>query len=147
MIFEPIRKFVQALNAADAKLLATAFVDDPVIIDDIPRHYWSGPTAIADWTADAHLVGGQTTPHQLDLRLERPSYVDVHGKMAYSVHRAVYKVHSTTPPIDGDGICTFAIEKTDDGWKIRAWTWTHTAGSHRRPLAPVEPKSWDCNPT
>jgi ketosteroid isomerase-like protein len=148
-IFAPIIAFADVLNAADPVAITRLFVDSPTIIDDIPRHFWSGPAAIAEWTEDAHRVGGQLAPGQLDLRFERPLYADIHGEAeaigstGYAVLRSIYTVSKQGAIVaSGYGLNTFALRREEDGWKILSWTFTHTGG-HRRPLTPIDLDSWD----
>lgn len=148
-IFTPIISFADALIAADPAAIAALFVDSPTIIDDIPRHYWSGSTAIADWTEDAHRVGGQMASGQLDLHFERPLYADIHGdpeatgSTGYAVLRSVYTVNKQGMPVaTGDGLNTFALRREEGGWKILSWTFTHTGG-HRRALTPIDLDRWN----
>ena len=137
-IYAPIRQFIAALNAADARGAIGAFAASPSLTDDIPPHYWSGPTAVTDWFSDAHLSPGVVTVY-----LARPVFTDVTGDRGYASFPANYTVVDKGRALPASGMFIFSLGKQADGWKILSFAWAHTAASTNPPAGvAVDPAAW-----
>ena len=137
-LYAPIGQFIAALNAADVKMAAGAFAASPSLTDDIPRHFWTGPTAVADWFSDAHLAPGKVTVY-----LARPVFTDVSADRAYASFPANYTVLDNGRYLPASGMFVFSLEKRAGDWKILSFTWTHTAASTNPPAGVgVDPALW-----
>ena len=137
-LYAPIRQFMGALNAADPAMAASAFVASPSLTDDIPRHFWSGPTALADWFSDAHLQ-----PGVVKVYLAAPVFTDVSGERGYASFPANYTVMDKGRAMPASGMFVFALERQAGAWKILSFTWTHTPASTNPPAGvAVDPAAW-----
>jgi hypothetical protein len=137
-LYAPIRQFIGALNAADAKMAVGAFVASPSLTDDIPKHFWGGPTAVADWFSDAHL-----TPGVVKVYLAEPVFTDVTDDRGYASFPANYTVLDKGRTLPASGMFVFALERRAGAWKILSFTWTHTPASTNAPAGvAVDPTLW-----
>jgi ketosteroid isomerase-like protein len=120
-VLAPIRAFVAALDRNDMAAAAAAHVAAPSIIDEFPAHHWN---SFAGWGADfgkdaaAH---GDTDPR---LDIVKVGRVLVEGDHAYAVVKTNFSFKRKGKPMMEHGTITYALDKTADGWRIAAWTWT-----------------------
>lgn len=119
-----VRQYVDDFNKGDAKAMAVACASPASVIDGLPPHVWSGPTACEDWRRDVIAAGEREGATGYFIRLDEPWHVDVSGDRAYVVVPATmtFKVHGKQATQSGS-IFTVALRQLPEGWRIAGWAW------------------------
>ena len=120
-VLAPIKAFVTGLAKNDMAAAAAAHVAAPAIVDEFPPHHW---TSFTDWGADFGkfaAANGDTEPR---LDIVKVGRVLVEGDHAYAVVRTNFSFKRKGRPMMEHGTITYALDKTPEGWRIAAWTWT-----------------------
>jgi len=105
---------------------ALAVCDSPVsIIDEIPPHEWSGPTACADWWKALNEYNDKNGITGLTGTRGTPWSVEVTGDRAYVVLPAT-EAYKQNGELVSEPHCvlTVALKLTPAGWRITAWAWS-----------------------
>jgi ketosteroid isomerase-like protein len=119
----PIRQINSAFNKGDSKLAATYLLPSLSIIDEVPPHLWTGPSAFAVWSKDleafdkAHGISGE----RVGLGAVKREVVS--GDMAYVVIEATYFYTQKGLAMHEPAQLTYALKKTAAGWKIASQAW------------------------
>jgi ketosteroid isomerase-like protein len=119
-----VRQTVEDFNKGDAAALARDMVDAPQIIDEFPPFFWGGPNAMSDW---AHAFTVETARQSISatsMRLLKVTHVDVRGDSAYVVVPAICTFTLRSGQRLESGILTLALTKSDQTWRISAFSWT-----------------------
>jgi ketosteroid isomerase-like protein len=119
-----VRQYVDGFNKDDVKAMAVTCAAPASIIDGLPPHVWSGPTACEDWHRDVIAAGEREGAAGYFITLGEPWHVDVSGDRAYVVVPATmtFKVHGKQTTQSGS-IFTVALRKLPEGWRISGWAW------------------------
>ena len=121
-IVATIHQFVDNL---DPKTMdkALAACDSPTsIIDEFPPHVWN---SCADWFKAFGEYNEKSGITPGDAKVLAPWSVDVDGDRAYVVAPATYEFKQKGKDVkELHAVCTAALQKTDAGWRITAWTWS-----------------------
>jgi ketosteroid isomerase-like protein len=120
-VLAPIKAFVAAIDKNDMATAAAQHVAAPSIVDEFPVHHWN---SLAGWGAD---FGKDAAAHgDTDARLDivKVGRVLVEGDHAYAVVKTDFSFKRKGKPMVEHGTITYALDKTPDGWRIAAWTWT-----------------------
>jgi hypothetical protein len=72
-----VHRYVDAFNSGDEKAMAAACADPMQILDGMSPHVWQGPTASADWYADALAEGDHLGVTDYHIGLGEPRHVDI----------------------------------------------------------------------
>ena len=119
-----VRQYIDAFNRGDAKAMAAFFAETGSILDGMPPHVWSGPTAAEDWYKDVLVESQQKDATDFFVELGQPLHANVTGDSAYAVFPATMRFrHSDKQVTQSGAIYTVALRKSDDGWRIAAWAW------------------------
>ena len=119
-----IQKYLHAFNRADAGGMAACFVVPGVILDGMPPHLWSGALGVEDGPAEA----GHPGAGDYFIALGEPRHDGAAGDPAQIALPA-----STSFQVDGrqvrqtGALFTVAVRKSQDGWRIAAWSWVKGA--------------------
>ncbi len=119
-----VAKYVDAFNKGDAVVATELCVDDMAIIDEFPPYAWHGPGTSLAWMQayDADAKKNGITDGAVTLQKVKHAMVD--GDRAYVVAPANYTYKKNGKPVKQNGsMFTFALQKTEAGWKIAAWSW------------------------
>jgi hypothetical protein len=124
-LISPIHQFVDAFNKGDmAAAEATHVATGVVIIDEPVPHIWQGPGAFKAWINDltAHdKAAGWTDPHMTFGKVIRAEST---GDRGYVVLQPSYAFKQNGEGMNEDPtFWTFAMQKTDAGWRINGWSW------------------------
>lgn len=123
-VMAPINQFVDAFNKADMKAALAACTDVTSIIDEFPPHEWHGAGACAKWLADYDADATKNGIKNGVVKLMSARHVDVTASRAYVVMVADYLYWQNGKPLQESGSTfTFALRKTDAGWRIIGWAW------------------------
>ena len=119
-----VRRYIDAFNNGDAKVMAEAFTVPGTILDGMAPHSWQGPTATQDWYRDVLAEGEQHGASGYVVSLGEPLHNDVTGDAAYVVAPATmtFNVHGRQVTQTG-AIFTVALRRVDDAWRIASWAW------------------------
>ncbi|HEY7351322.1 MAG TPA: nuclear transport factor 2 family protein [Terriglobales bacterium] len=102
---------------------ALAACDSPAsVIDEFPPHVWN---SCADWAKAFGDYNDKNGVTDAVAKIGVPWSVDVEGDRAYAVAPATYayKQHGKTIK-ELHAVFTAAFRKTDNGWRITAWSWS-----------------------
>jgi ketosteroid isomerase-like protein len=119
-----VRKFVDAFNKGDVKVMAETCAVPMSILDGLPPHVWHGPTACEDWYRDVMAAGEHEGPTGYAVSIGKPWHFDVRGNFAYVVVPAAmtFTVHGNKATQSGS-VFTLALREHPAGWQIAAWAW------------------------
>ena len=119
-----IHRYIDAFNEGDVKGMAAAFAVPGSILDGMPPHVWSGPTAAEDWYRDVLINTKKEGASDFFVTAGAPQHMEVSGDAAYVVVPATmrFKVHGKYITQSG-AVFTMALRRLSDGWRIAAWAW------------------------
>lgn len=120
-----VHRYIGAFNRGDVQGMAAAFAVPGSILDGMPPHVWSGPTAAEDWYRDVLTNTEKEGASDFFVTVGRPLHLDVTGDAAYVVLPATmkFKVHGKQITQSG-AVFTMALRKFTDGWRIASWAWS-----------------------
>lgn len=118
-----VHKWVDAFNKGDSASALALCADEASIIDDMSPYAWHGAGACKAWyndlTADLRKNGAVFDHTTVD----KVRNVMITGDHAFAVVAATFIVKVKDAPQGEKGIWTFAMKKSDGGWRIAGWTW------------------------
>lgn len=119
-----VQRYLAAFNRADEAGMADCFSAPGVILDGMPPHVWSGPSAAEDWWRDMLAEGEYFGVSDYFITLGEPLHNDVAGDAAYIVAPATmtFQVRGHQVNLPG-ALLTVALRKLDEGWRIAGWAW------------------------
>ena len=120
-----VTKFIDNFNKGDVKAArATHTENDVVIIDEVSPYVWQGHDSFKNWLDDLgkHDKAGGITDGKVTLG--SVTRVEVEGDRAYVVFPAAYTFKQKGAAMKEASQMTFALRKTDGGWKINGWAFT-----------------------
>jgi hypothetical protein len=120
----PIRQMEAAFNKGDVAAAKATHVASPTIIDEVAPYVWSGPGAIDRWLGDLGKDDAATGKTDGKVWIGTPVRESIVGTSGYVFAPCTYTFHEGGRTMRETGTITFALVKTDAGWKIAAWTWT-----------------------
>jgi hypothetical protein len=110
-------------DADEAKAVATC-AEEASVTDDVPPFEWHGPGACSSWQKayDAYLQ----TEGMSDATgtIGNPRQLIISADHAYAVLPATFAFTRKGKRVKVIATATFALHKTEAGWRITAWTWT-----------------------
>jgi hypothetical protein len=128
---DAVDQFVGGMNHNDMKSAAAAYAPNTSIIDEFPPYHWQGQTAFADWERDFGADSKKNAITDPIVTLGKPLTSSVNGDKAYLVIPATYSFKQNGKPMREEGsIMTFAMQKTAEGWRIAAWSWSAREAPH-----------------
>lgn len=124
----PVHQFVDGFNNHDVKAALAACADQASIIDDFAPYHWSGAGACSAWVDAYHAWASQNDVSDGMVALGKPRYIEVTSDMAYVVVPADFAYKQNGKPAKGETGSTFTVvlRKGASGWRITAWTWSHS---------------------
>jgi len=122
----PIHQFVDAFDKGDMKTAGAAFLPSVTIIDEVPPHYWTGPTAFAAWGADLGKDAKAGGLSDMSVTLGKVTDEIVSGSDAYVVIEATFAYKQKSGAMREPAHMNYALKKTATGWKIAGWAWSGT---------------------
>ena len=121
----PIDAMAAAFNKGDVSAAKRTHVLAPSITDgEVAPFFWSGTNSFDRWLADLTSTEKAQGRTGGQVALGASIAEDVHGATAYVVRPSVYTFNEKGRTMRETGTMTFVLNRTDAGWKIRAWTWT-----------------------
>ena len=121
----PIKQFIDNFNKGDNKAAAKANVENGlVIIDEVPPFVWQGKDAFKSWSDDLAASDKKAGITEEIVTLSAATRVETDGNHAYVIVPAVYTFKQKGVAMREDAQMTFALRKTDHGWRINGWAWT-----------------------
>jgi hypothetical protein len=120
-----LKHTVAAFNKDDMKAMAADCAASASIIDEFAPYTWQGATACADWGKDADALNAKMGITDAILTPAKPWTLEVTGDRAYAVipTKLTFKMKGKNQKEAGS-VWTFALQKSAEGWKIAAWTWS-----------------------
>ncbi|MBL6938678.1 MAG: hypothetical protein ISS15_09920 [Alphaproteobacteria bacterium] len=120
-VLAPIRAFVAAIDKNDMAKAAAQHIAAPTIVDEFPVHHWN---SLAGWGADFGKDAAAHGDTDAQLRIVKVGRVLVEGDHAYAVVKTDFSYKRQGKPSIEHGTITYALDRTPEGWRIAAWTWT-----------------------
>ena len=123
-VLVPVHQFVDAINKGDTKTAVAACASQTSILDEFPPYEWHGAGACSSWANDFALDAKKNGITDAVLTLGKPLHVDVTAGRAYVVAPADFAFNQNGKPVKETGArFTFALHRTEDGWRITGWAW------------------------
>mgnify|MGYP001483031760 CR=1 FL=1 len=119
----PINGIMAAVNANNPTMMKKFYTSSPEIIDEFAPYRWSGPNAVATYSADfgAWLTMGKAT--QVHGTFADPSYFDATTNRVEIIMPATFTFLMAGKPAADSGLWTFVLEKNGGSWKAESSAW------------------------
>lgn len=123
-VMKSVNQFVDGFNKGDTKSAVAACANETSIIDEFPPHEWHGAGACQNWANDYDADAKKNGITEGLVTLGKPKYLDINGDRAYAVIPSNYAFKRKGKPVKEIGsMFTFALQKTEAGWRITGWSW------------------------
>jgi hypothetical protein len=123
-IMKSVNQFVDGFNKGDIRTAIAACAEQTSIIDEFPPHEWHGVGACQNWANDFDADAKKNGITDGIVTLGKPKYIDISGDRAYVVIPSNYAFKQKGKPVRETGsMFTFALQKTNAGWRITGWSW------------------------
>ncbi len=123
-VMVPVHQFVDGFNKGDTKTAVAACADQTSIIDEFPPHEWHGMGACSNWANDYDADARKNGITDGVVTLSKPRHIDITADRAYVVIPANYTFKKKGKLVKETGsMFTFALRKSEAGWRITAWAW------------------------
>ena len=118
-----INRYNDSFNKGDAKTAEAICTAQTIIIDDFAPHAWQGASTCADWWNALNADNKKNGITEPKVTLGKAWHVAVTGDRAYAVYPTHYDYKLNGKATTEQGVWTFALQKTADGWRIAGWAW------------------------
>jgi ketosteroid isomerase-like protein len=122
------QRFADGLNAGDPRVLSLCAAST-TIVDDTPPYVWSGPGACTKWVQDLIANMKDTGTTAMHATFDAATAADVHDKTAYVVYPVRFTMMVKGAQVAKNGVLTFIMDQSADGWKFTHITWARTTPS------------------
>jgi len=122
-VMATVKQYNDSFNKGDVAAAAALCSAQTTIIDDFAPYAWQGANTCTEWAAAlaaADKAGGITNEK---VTLGKPWHVSVTGDRGYAVYPTHYSYKRKGKPVTEQGVWTFALQKSADGWRIVGWAW------------------------
>jgi hypothetical protein len=109
-------------DADEAKSVATC-AEEASVTDDVPPFEWHGPGACSRWQKDYDAYLQREGMSDASGTIGKPRQLIISADRAYAVLPATFAFTRKGRRVKVIATATFALHKTDAGWRITAWTW------------------------
>jgi len=122
----PINGIMAAENANNPAMMKKFYTSSPVIIDEFAPYRWSGPNAVATYSADfgAFLAIGKDT--QVHGTFADPSYFDATTNRVEIIMPTTFTFSMAGRPAADSGLWTFVLVENGGSWKAESSAWAIT---------------------
>jgi ketosteroid isomerase-like protein len=117
------KQYNDDFNKGDTKAAVALCTGNAVIIDDFPPHAWQGANTCSDWFAALATYKKSAGITNEKVTLGKPWHVTVTGDRAYAVYPTHYTYMLNGKKVTEQDVWTFAMQKTDAGWRVAGWAW------------------------
>ncbi len=118
-----VTRYNDHFNKGETKELVALCTAQTTIIDDFAPHSWQGAATCADWSAALAASDKAAGITNEKVTLGKPWHVAVTGDRAYAVYPTHYSYRLKGKPVTEQGVWTFALQKSADGWRVAGWAW------------------------
>lgn len=124
-VMKVVNQFVDGFNKGDVPSALATCASPAFIIDEFPPYAWQGANACADWARDFDTWSKQEGVTEPVVTLGKPATLEVNGDRAYVVTPAkITFKQKGKKASEPRSVMTVALQKTGEGWRITAWTWS-----------------------
>lgn len=116
---------LQQWNDADEAKSVAACADEASVTDDVPPFEWHGAGACARWQKDYDAYLQREGMSDTTGTLGNPRQLIISADRAYAVLPATFAFTQRGKRVEVVATATFALHKTEAGWRITAWTWAN----------------------
>jgi ketosteroid isomerase-like protein len=119
-----VRNYLDAFNRGDSAGMAACFASPAFILDGMPPHVWTGPSAPLDWYEDVLAEGRHAGASNYRVTMGQATHNVATGDSAYFVAPAEMTFALRGQEVRQVG-ATFvvALRWIRDRWLISAWAW------------------------
>jgi ketosteroid isomerase-like protein len=121
-----VQRFVDGMNAGDARVLSSCAAS-ATVVDDMAPYVWTGPGACSRWISDLIANMKDTGTTAIHATFDPATVADVQDKTAYVVFPAKFVMTVKGAQTSKTGVMTFVMDQSADGWKFTHITWARTA--------------------
>ena len=122
-VMATVTKYNDVFNKGDIKAMVAMCAPDAFVIDDFAPHAWQGANTCADWAAALFASDKTNGIANEAVTLGKPWHVSVTGDRGYAVYPTHYSYKLKGKPVVERGVWTFALQKSAEGWRVKAWAW------------------------
>ena len=123
-VMAAVHQFVDGFNKGDTKSAAAACGEQTSIIDEFPPHEWHGAGACTKWMNDYDTEALKNEITEGIVTLGKTKHIDITADRAYVVIPSNYAFKKKGLAVKETGsMFTFALQKTEAGWRITGWSW------------------------
>jgi hypothetical protein len=123
-VMATVHQWVDGINKGDMKMTVAACADQTSIIDDIPPHEWHGAGACSKWMSDFDAWAKTNEVTDSIVTLSKSRHVDITADRAYVVVPVNLSFKEKGKLVkEPSAMVTFALQKSDAGWRITGWAW------------------------
>lgn len=114
-------------NDADEAKSVAACAAEASVTDDVPPFEWHGPGACSRWQKDYDAYLQKEGMSDATGTIGKLRQLIIAGDRAYAVLPATFAYTQKGKRVKVIATATFALHKTEAGWRITAWTWATQA--------------------
>lgn len=112
-------------NDADEAKAVAACADEASVTDDVPPFEWHGAGACARWQKDYDAYLQREGMSDATGTVGNPRQLIISADRAYAVLPATFAFTRKGKRVNVVATATFALRKTEAGWRITTWTWAN----------------------
>ncbi len=118
-------QFIDSFNKGDVNAAAATHTEKGiVIIDEVAPYLWQGHDSFKNWLDDLGKHDKARGITEGKVTLGTVTRVEVEGDHAYVVYPSAYTFKQKGVAMKEAAQMTFAMRKTESGWRINGWSFT-----------------------
>jgi SnoaL-like domain len=118
-----IDALVRAVNEGHFGETASAFTDEPVIVEDIPPYRWSGPDAPARWLAAMGANAAHLGVTSVTMQTGKPTRLEIDNGHAYAVVPGTLHLSMSNGEVSAEGVLVVTLQLRRGCWLISSLAW------------------------
>lgn len=118
-----IMAVLEQWNDADEAKAVASCADETSVTDDVPPFEWHGPGACSRWQKDYDAYLQREGMSDATGTIGNPRQLLISADRAYAVLPATFAFTKKGKRVKVVATATFALRRTEAGWRITAWTW------------------------
>ena len=122
-VMATVSKYNADFNKGDVNSMVAACAPNTFIIDDFAPYSWQSANTCADWAAALIASDQKDGITNEAVTLGKPWHISVTGDRGYAVYPTHYSYKLKGKPVTERGVWTFALQKLDGVWRVKAWSW------------------------
>lgn len=126
-VLATINTALGAAQSGDVDLLRKQYTPASTFVDEFQPYFWSGSNSLDEYFASATEMYKATKMGETKLSHGKPKYIYVAAHSAYVVMPISVRARANGKPYRAAGTLVFALQESDQGWKIRSQSWSKSS--------------------